>query len=228
MKNLKTEKSNLENKRLLFTEIGLIVSLAICLAAFEWKNYDIQKIEAFEREDVEVLEDVVIQTEQKQKTPPPQATQQSTTILNVVKNDIKIENDIIIDVETDEDMEIEEYVPPVVEEEEVVEEEVFLIVEQQPEFPGGEKARLKFVRDNTKYPQLARETGIQGTVYVSFVVEKNGSLTDVKVIRGIGGGCDEEAVRVVKAMPKWKPGSQRGNPVRVRFNMPIKFTLQSS
>jgi periplasmic protein TonB len=84
---------------------------------------------------------------------------------------------------------------------------------------------MKFLQDNIKYPQMARESGIQGTVYVTFVVERNGSVTDVKILRGIGGGCDEEAVRVVQNMPKWEPGKQRGKPVRVQFNMPIKFTL---
>lgn len=85
---------------------------------------------------------------------------------------------------------------------------------------------MKFLRDNIKYPQIARESGIQGTVYVTFVVEKDGRVTDIRVLRGIGGGCDEEAVRVIKAMPRWQPGKQRGKPVRVQFNMPIKFTLQ--
>jgi protein TonB len=84
---------------------------------------------------------------------------------------------------------------------------------------------MKFLQDNIKYPQMARESGIQGTVYVTFVVERNGNVTDVKILRGIGGGCDEEAVRVVQNMPKWEPGKQRGKPVRVQFNMPIKFTL---
>ena len=86
-------------------------------------------------------------------------------------------------------------------------------------------ARMKFLQDNIKYPIMAKESGIQGTVYVTFVVERSGAVTDVKILRGIGGGCDEEALRVVKNMPKWEPGKQRGKPVRVQFNMPIKFTL---
>ncbi|MDD2322952.1 MAG: energy transducer TonB, partial [Bacteroidales bacterium] len=132
----------------------------------------------------------------------------------------------IIDVEADEALEIEEYIPIEVEEEEVVEEEIFLVVENQPEFPGGEAARLKYLSENIEYPQMAKESGIQGIVFVTFVVEPNGSISNVAILRGIGGGCDEEAVRVVQNMPSWKPGKQRGRPVRVRFNMPIKFTLQ--
>ncbi len=110
-------------------------------------------------------------------------------------------------------------------EEEVAEAEIFMVVEEAPVFPGGEEARIRFLQENIRYPQLARESSIQGTVYVTFVVELNGAINDVRVLRGIGGGCDEEAVRVIKAMPKWIPGKQRGKPVRVQFNMPVKFIL---
>jgi len=104
--------------------------------------------------------------------------------------------------------------------------EIFTVVEEQPGYPGGEESRIKFLQDNIKYPEEAKELGIQGKVFVTFVVEVDGSITDARVLRGIGGGCDEEAIRVVKSMPKWVPGKQRGVPVRVQFNLPIKFTLQ--
>jgi protein TonB len=103
---------------------------------------------------------------------------------------------------------------------------VFTIVEEMPSFPGGESERNKFLADNIVYPQQATENGIQGTVYISFVVDSKGNVTDVKILRGIGGGCDEEALRVVKLMPKWHPGKQNGKQVRVLFNMPIYFKLQ--
>jgi protein TonB len=103
---------------------------------------------------------------------------------------------------------------------------VFQMVEQMPEFPGGEKEIKNYLYSNIKYPQMARESGIQGSVYVNFIVEKDGSVSNVNVLRGIGGGCDEEAIKVVKNMPKWNPGRQNGVPVRVSFNLPIKFTLQ--
>ena len=105
-------------------------------------------------------------------------------------------------------------------------EQPFVIVEQMPQFPGGEKEMMKFIKNNLRYPSLAAENGIQGTVIVNFVVDHEGKITRIKVVRGIGGGCDEEAIRIVKAMPKWGPGKQRGQPVRVQFNLPIKFTLQ--
>ena len=94
-----------------------------------------------------------------------------------------------------------------------------------PEFPGGRDAMIKFLSENIKYPEEARKQGISGRVYVTFVVEADGEITDIKLLRGIGGGCDEEAMRVVSIMPKWEPGYQRGVPVRVQFNLPIKYSL---
>ena len=104
-------------------------------------------------------------------------------------------------------------------------EEIFKVVEQMPGFPGGDKARIKFLIENLKYPEDARKKGIQGRVYVSFVVEKDGLISNIELLRGIGGGCDEEAMRVVSIMPNFEPGLQRGKSVRVKFTLPIKFTL---
>jgi protein TonB len=147
--------------------------------------------------------------------------------INIVEDDVEVEEDLEIDIEADETTEIEEYVPIEVEEEEMEEEaQIFMVVESMPEPPGGIAAFYGYLNENIKYPQMAKESGIQGTVYVTFVVEKNGSITDVRVLRGIGGGCDEEAVRVVKNSPKWSPGKQRGKPVRVQYNLPVKFILQ--
>ncbi|HPE86232.1 MAG: energy transducer TonB [Bacteroidia bacterium] len=225
MEAKKSPKANLEDKRTIFIEIGLIIALAVVLLAFEWKKYDIEVAQLGAREAIEQVEEIIINTKQEVKPPPPKPPP-TTTVLNIVEDDVEIEDELIIDVEADEALEIEEYIPIEVEEEEVVEEEIFLVVENQPEFPGGEAARLKYLSENIEYPQMAKESGIQGIVYVTFVVEPNGSISNVAILRGIGGGCDEEAVRVVQNMPSWKPGKQRGRPVRVRFNMPIKFTLQ--
>lgn len=103
--------------------------------------------------------------------------------------------------------------------------DIFTVVEEQPVYPGNDEARIRFLQENIRYPETAVKNGIQGRVFVSFVVEKDGSLSNIRVLRGIGGGCDEEAIRVVSLMPKWTPGRQRGEPVRVRFNVPIKFSL---
>lgn len=225
MDTKKTPKADLEGKRVLFIQIGLIVTLAVVLLAFEWKTYDRELIDLGEREVIDIPEEMVEITRQEQPPPPP-APPPQTTQFKIVEDDVEIEDDFIIDVDVDQTTEIEAYIPPVFEEEEVQEQEIFIVVEDPPSFPGGDEARIRFLSENIRYPQMARESGIQGTVFVTFVVETDGSVTDVRVLRGIGGGCDEEAIRVIQAMPKWNAGKQRGRPVRVQFNMPIRFTLQ--
>lgn len=226
MDKRKSSKADLEPKRTIFIELGMIIALAVVLAAFEWKSYDKIEVEQFERIVEDIPEEIVPITEQKNTPPPPKPPPQ-TTIINIVEDDVEIEEELIIDAEADDQTEVEEYVPvESEEEEEVVEQEIFMVVEEQPGFPGGDIARLKYLAENIKYPQMARESGVQGMVYVTFVVEPDGRISNVRILRGIGGGCDEEAVRVIKAMPRWKAGKQRGKSVRVQFNMPIKFTLQ--
>ena len=105
-------------------------------------------------------------------------------------------------------------------------EQPFVIVEQMPQFPGGEKEMMKFIKNNLRYPSLAAENGIRGTVIVNFVVDHEGKITRIKVVRGIGGGCDEEAMRVLTKMPNWSPGRQGGKPVLVSYTVPIKYVLQ--
>ena len=107
------------------------------------------------------------------------------------------------------------------------EDQIFTIVEDQPKFPGGDDAFMKFLMENLTYPEEARNERIQGTVFVTFVVERDGSISGVRVLRGVTPSLDEEAMRVVKAMPNWKPGYQRGQPVRVQFNLPLRFVLDS-
>ena len=222
----KTLKADLESKKVFFLEIGLVIALAITLLAFEWKSYEKQKLEMMTRVADDTPEEM-IEITQQDKTPPPPAPPQQTTIIQIVEDDVEIEDDIEIDVEADQNTEVKEYVPVEVtnKDEEAEEVQIFTVVESMPSFPGGEAARIQFLNDNIKYPQMARESGIQGRVFVTFVVERDGSVTDVKVLRGIGGGCDEEAIRVIQNMPKWEPGKQRGKPVRVQFNMPILFKL---
>jgi protein TonB len=225
METKKSSKADLESKKFIFRQIGFIIALAVIFLAFEWKTYEKTVEDLGAREVVDIPEEIVPITEQKVKPPPPPPPKQVVKI-NVVEDDIEIEDEIIIDAEATEDTEMEEYIPIEVEEEEVEEAQIFMVVESMPEFPGGEVSLQKYLYENIKYPQMAKESGIQGRVFVTFVVEKDGSVTDVRVLRGIGGGCDEEAIRVVQNMPKWNPGKQRGKPVRVQFNLPIKFTLQ--
>jgi protein TonB len=213
-----------------FFQLGLILALAATLVAFEWKSYD--KIEYGGLNGSRAANEVeeMVQITQQATPPPPPPPAAPSLVLNIVENNADISDDITIDAEADENMQVEEYKVAVVEqkeEEEVEERQIFMVVEEAPSFPGGDEMRMKYLSDNIKYPQIAKESGIQGTVYITFVVERDGSVTDIKVMRGIGGGCDEEAIRVVQSMPKWMPGKQRGKPVRVQFNMPIKFTLSN-
>ncbi len=225
----KSEKADLESKRGIFLQIGLIFAMAVIFVAFEWKSYDKLDVSTFGKQKVVTEVEEMVQITQQNTPPPPPPPPAPSLTLNIVDNTAEINDVISIDAEADQNTQVEEYkAPPAfrqAEEKEVEEQQIFMVVENAPAFPGGDAARMKFLQDNIKYPQMARESGIQGTVYVTFVVERSGAVSDVKILRGIGGGCDEEAVRVVQNMPKWEPGKQRGKPVRVQFNMPIKFTL---
>ena len=144
-------------------------------------------------------------------------------MIEIVDDEEEVVETETVELEVDENTEVE---APVQREEEVVEEQIFTIVEDMPAFPGGEAEMRKYLGKSIKYPQMAQDAGISGTVFLTFEVDKDGKIKDVKVLRGIGGGCDEEAIRVVKAMPQWTPGKQRGKPVRVQFTLPVKFTLR--
>jgi protein TonB len=227
MEEKKSPKADLENKKFIFTQIGLVIGLALMLVAFEWKSYEKTTVEVTSRQADNTAEEIIPITEQKVKPPPPAPVKQVVKI-NIVDDNVTVDDNIDIDVEADQNTEVQEYVAPVksVEEESAEEAQIFMVVESMPEYPGGEAALYTFLAENIKYPQMAKESGIQGRVFVTFVVERNGSVTDVRVLRGIGGGCDEEAIRVVKSMPTWTPGKQRGKSVRVQYNLPVKFTLQ--
>lgn len=224
MEKKKSPKADLENKKLTFILIGLIVSLALTWAVFEIKSYD--KIELADiGRTVEVVEEEMVEITKQEQKPQPVEVPKQTTQIQVVEDDVEVE-DVEINAEVDQNEVIEEYIAPEVEEEEVVEAEIFTIVEEMPEFPGGMAKLADYLAKNIKYPQMARESGIQGRVFVNFVIEPDGHVSNVNVMRSLGGGCDEEAIRVVKSMPKWKPGKQRGKPVRVSYILPVNFKLQ--
>ncbi|MCX7696587.1 MAG: TonB family protein [Bacteroidales bacterium] len=221
----KNPKIDLENKKGLFFQVGLIISLALVLAGFEYKRYDKANNENLNQMVVNYTEESVEITRQEKQEPP---KPQPVTKIEVVEDDVDTQDDIDINIEDNQNQEVQAFVPPTQDEEEpqVQEQEIFVFVEEQPEFPGGEEALMAYLQSNIRYPQMAKELEIQGKVIIEFVVETDGSVTNVVVKRGIGGGCDEEAVRVVKAMPKWKPGKQRGKPVRVRYTLPVTFQLR--
>ncbi len=226
MEEKKSPKANLENKKLMFTQIGLIISLLIAWLAFEHKNYDKREIDSsLLNREIAVDEEMVEITKQEEQKPQPVEVPKQTTQLEIVQDDVEVE-DIEINAEVDQTEVLDDYVAPEIEEEEVVEQEIFQIVEEMPAYPGGDQKLMEYIAKNIKYPQIARESGIQGRVFVGFVVEPDGSVSNVKLLRGIGGGCDEEAMRVIKSMPKWKPGKQRGKAVRVSYQIPVNFRLQ--
>ena len=224
MEEKKSPKANLENKKLTFTLIGMVISLALAWGVFEIKSYD--KIELADiGRTVEVLDEEMVEITKQEQKPQPVEVPKQTTQIQVVEDDVEVE-DVEINAEVDQNEVIEEYVAPEIEEEEIVEQEIFQIVEEMPEYPGGLQKLTEYLQSNIKYPQMARESGIQGRVFVGFVVEPDGSISNVKVLRSLGGGCDEEAMRVVKNMKKWKPGKQRGKAVRVSYVLPVNFKLQ--
>ena len=226
----KSPKADLENKKNIFFLVGLVLALGIMLVAFEWttKPKKADSLGTLQTQDVEE-EFIPITREPEVKPPPPPPPPQVVEVLNIVDNDVKIEDELEIeDSEADEATVID--VAPVVsnvkEEEEEEESEIFYIVEEMPEFPGGELALRKYIANAINYPVIAQENGIQGKVYVTFVVGKDGSIQDARIARGIDPSLDKEALRVVNTLPKWKPGKQRGQPVRVSYTVPINFVLQ--
>ena len=224
----KNPKADLEKRRGLYLEIGLVVILVASLVAFNVKSYDQEQVEVVQRTAMDEVEDIVIQTQQEElPPPPPPEAPEVVTELNIIEDDAKSDNEIgIVNAEVTDKTENIEITPVVVEQEEEEDEQViFQIVENDPEFPGGLEAMYKFLAQNIKYPQLARENNITGKVYVTFVVEKDGSVSNARVLRDIGGGCGAEAIRVVKSMPKWTPGKQRGKAVRVQYHLPVNFNL---
>ncbi len=228
MEAKKTPKADLEKRRGLYLEIGLVVILALALVAFNIKSYDKEVKEVNTRVAESEIDAEVLNTPPEELPPPPPPEQEIVaTDLKVVENDEQPINEVgLINADDNANRAQETFVKVEVKEEvEEAEEEVFLVVEDDPEFPGGLSALSQYLASNIKYPQLAKENNITGKVFVSFVVEKDGSVGQVKILRDIGGGCGAEAVRVVKAMPKWKPGKQRGKPVRTQFNLPVDFSL---
>ncbi|MCR5193488.1 MAG: energy transducer TonB [Bacteroidales bacterium] len=232
MEAKKSQKADLENKKGLFLEIGLVSILALVLVAFNLRSSDDSGSGMDMRIVSEEMEEEIIQTEEEQQQEPEPEPEQPepevTTELEVVDNDAEIEHELgIVDAGDDANKQQEEVVVTDVEqEEEVAEEEIFVFVEKNPEYPGGEEALYKFLSENIKYPDMARDNNISGTVVVKFVVEKDGRITKASILREIGGGCGKEALRVVNSMPKWSPGQQSGKPVRTEFTLPVQFQLQ--
>ena len=222
----KSEKASLEKDKLVYALMGLVFVLSLVYVALEWTEREVTKYEVTDTEFLFEEEVEIQQTSQETPPPPPPPVVQEVEVLNVVEDNVETES---IDVNTEDDKEVEVVIAapveaPVEEEEEEV---VFVVVESMPEFPGGQQALFKYLSENVKYPVIAQENGIQGRVICQFVVNKDGSIVDVEVVRSGGDpSLDKEAIRVIKSMPKWKPGKQRGKAVRVKYTVPVNFKLQ--
>ena len=224
----KSPKADLEKKKTTGLLIGYVLALAVMFIAFEWSERDkVINIDTgmgevyFEEEIIPITE----QEEQKTPPPPPEAPK-AEEIIEIAENDANVEETTIqASDETDTAVEVK-YVPVEVEEEEVEEQQIFQVVEEMPEFPGGMAECMKWLSKNMKYPTISQENGVQGRVIVQFVVNRDGSIVDAVVARGVDPYLDKEALRVVGLMPKWKPGKQRGKEVRVKYTLPVMFRLQ--
>ena len=225
----KSEKANLENKKLLFLEIGLVIALGITLFAFEWTSKE-TKVSMLEDNTEILIEEEIIPITQDTPPPPPAAPKIPVLSdqIDIVDDEIEIEDDMFMNLEDDASLgvEIMDYVEV---EEEVVEEEAipFQLVEEKPSFQGGDANQFsKWVNQRLVYPEIAKENGVQGRVTLQFTVEKDGSVTKVKVLRGVDPSLDKEAVRVVSMSPKWSPGKQRDRAVPVTYTFPVIFQLR--
>ena len=225
----KSEKANLENKKLLFVEIGLVISLAITLFAFEWTSTETEVAMLDDTQEI-VLEEEIIPITQEAPPPPPAAPKIPVLSdqIDIVDDEIEVDDDLFMNLEDDSSLgvEIMDYVEV---EEEVVEEEAipFQLVEEKPSFQGGDANQFsKWVNSRLVYPEIAKENGVQGRVTLQFTVEKDGSVTKVKVLRGVDPSLDKEAVRVVSMSPKWSPGKQRDRAVPVTYTFPVIFQLR--
>ena len=227
----KSPTANLENKKLLFTEIGLIISLLVVWLAFEWSTTD-KQVSVFE-ETAEVVEaEEMIPITQETPPPPPTAAPKIPILsdqIDIVDDEIQVDDNLFMNLEDDASMgvEIMDYVETV--EEETVEEEAipFQFVEEKPSFMGGDaNAFSKWVNERLVYPEIAKENGVSGRVTLQFTVNTNGSVSNIKVLRGVDPSLDKEAVRVVSMSPKWTPGKQRDRAVKVTYTFPVIFQLR--
>lgn len=226
MKIIKTKRANLENKRAIYFEIGLILALAVVLLAFEWRSIDAGGMDMDWTRDVPMDEDMVEITIQEQKTPP-KPKEVIAQIFEVVDNDELFEEEFLEINAEDDDENLNNLENLFEDEDDRETEEItpFAIVQEMPSFHGGDEAYFRYMKQNLKYPQWAREAGISGIVYVEFVIAADGFVTKASIKRGIGGGCDDEALRVVNNMPQWNPGRQLNIAVPVIMTLPVHFKI---
>ena len=223
----KSEKADLERGKGTSILIGFVMALAVMFVALEWTEREVEdNSDLYMARETTITEEMVpITLPEKKTVPPPPAAVAKADIIKIVEDDADIEEDIMVSTEDQvEWVDLDDY-DYVEVEPEPEEEEVFMVVEDAPEFPGGINALLEYLKKNIKYPAICRDNNIQGRVIVSFVVNKDGKIVDPEVVKGVNPSLDKEALRVISTMPNWKPGYQRGKPVRVKYSVPVNFRL---
>ncbi|MEQ6168438.1 MULTISPECIES: TonB family protein [unclassified Ekhidna] len=223
----KNKKYDLESSRPLFFGVGMIVSLSLTLVAFEWRSPvdPVVDTNPVIEEPWFVMEEPKITKQDIPELPKPKIKKQIVSAVVEIKEVKELTNLV----ESDEPIDIESTIDELITNErqvEIVPDTPFERVEEMPVFPGGDAALLAFLAKNIKYPKAAQRMGIEGRVTLSFVIDETGSITNIEVLRGIGAGCDEEAIRVLKLLPNYAPGKQRGVPVKVRMRVPVTFKLR--
>ena len=230
MANKKSFKADIEKRKIIFFALGCIVAMSLSWVCLDLLATSEKKVAAIqdEPEAATVDEYTPPETDEKPQEQKQEEVQQQNTeiILNIVENTAKADFDFNFGQDVTDEMAIDEWEAPEVVEEVAAEEPPVRFVEQMPEFPGGMAALNQYLRDHLEYPAAARDAGAMGTVLVEFVVEKDGSVSNAKVVVSQFPALDEEALRVVRSLPKWKPGESNGRKVRVYYNVPIRFDLQ--
>ena len=226
----KSAKASLENKRLLFVELGFVAALLLVWGAFSYTTKD-KKTDVFADVEQELIEEEIIPITQETPPPPPETPKIPVLSdqIDIVDDEIALDDDMFMNLEDDANIgvEITDYVEEVVEEEEEEEAIPFQLVEEKPTFQGGDANEFsKWVNSRLVYPEIAKENGVQGRVTLQFTVNPDGSVSNVKVLRGVDSSLDKEAVRVVSSSPKWKPGKQRDRAVKVTYTFPVIFQLR--
>ncbi|MFA6402331.1 MAG: TonB family protein [Salinivirgaceae bacterium] len=221
----KNPKIDLGNYSGLFLQIGFVLALGFVLLAFNMTQTEKSTSNLGELENIVAEEEIIPITRQEEiKPPPPPEPPKVSEVINIVEDDVEIDDELKIE-DTEADANTQVTIVEIEEEAEVEEAQVFFIVENMPEFPGGDLELRKYINQNVSYPEIAKENGIQGRVFIQFVVNQKGEVEQVKVVRGVDPSLDKEAIRVIQSLPKWKAGSQRGKPVKVSFTVPINFQL---
>jgi len=225
MNSKKSKNADLERMRFAFKSLGMILAGAVVLMAFTFRSIELKPLLASTDDNSNKMEEEIVEEFNMQEPPPPPPPEPVQAPPPVIEEVEEVEDDVEVEVVETVDESLIDLDADFEEEEKVEQTQIFDVVGQDPLFPGGAGEMASFIQKTFEYPEMAREMGEQGTVWVEFVVFSDGSIKQVRVVKGVSESLDKEAIRVVKRMPKWKPGEQAGKKVNVRYTIPIKAIL---